>query len=84
MTAVSFGPNKNPMAAGSCARPGVAGVFTETGGTWQSAGLVLPGKDTVQVLGVAATAGGNVALVTAGNSRYAAWWNGTRWTVFRP
>ena len=84
VTAVSFGPNKNPMAAGSCARPGVAGVFTETGGTWQSAGLVLPGKDTVQVLGLAATAGGNVALVTAGNSRYAAWWNGTRWTVSGP
>ena len=41
--AVSFGLGKNPMAAGSCARPGVAGVFTDTGGTWRSAGLVLPG-----------------------------------------
>ena len=79
--AVSFGPGKNPMAAGSCTRPGVAGVFTDTGGTWRSAGLVLPGKDTVQVLGLAATAGGNVALLAAGNSLLAAWWNGTRWTV---
>ena len=85
VNAVSFGPNKDPMAAGSCARPGVAGVFTDTGGTWRSAGLVLPGKGagigTVQVLGLAATAGGNVALLAAGNSLLAAWWNGTRWTV---
>jgi hypothetical protein len=86
--AVSFGPDKNPMAAGSCVRPGVAGVFTDTGGTWRSAGLALPGqdlaKDTVQVLGLAATAGGNVALLAAGNSLLAAWWNGTRWTVSDP
>ena len=76
------------MAAGSCARPGVAGVFTDTGGTWRSAGLVLPGKGagigTVQVLGLAATAGGNVALLATGNSLLAAWWNGTRWTVSDP
>ena len=72
------------MAAGSCARPGVAGVFTDADGTWRSAGLTLPGKDTVQVLGLAATAGGNVALLSAGNSLFAAWWNGTRWTVSEP
>ena len=86
--AVSFGPDNDPMAAGSCARPGVAGVFTDTGGTWRSAGLVLPGKglgkDTVQVLGLAATTGGNVALLATGNSLLAAWWNGTRWTVSDP
>jgi len=92
VVAVSFGPNKDPMAAGSCARPGVAGVFTDTGGTWRSAGLVLPGKGlgkdpengTVQVLGLGATADGNVALLTTGNSLLAAWWNGTRWTVSDP
>ncbi len=84
VNAVSFGPSKNPMAAGSCARPGVAGVFTDTGGTWQSAGLVLPVKGAVQVLGLAATAGGNVALLAAGNSVFAAWWNGARWTVSAP
>jgi hypothetical protein len=84
VSAVSFGPNKNPMAAGSCARPGVAGVFTDTGGTWQSAGLVLPGKGAVQVLGLAATAGGNVALLAAGSSVLAAWWNGARWTISAP
>ena len=84
VTAVSFGPNKDPMAAGSCARPGVAGVFTDAGGTWRSAGLTLPGRGRVQVLGLAATAGGNAALLQAGNSLLAAWWDGTRWTVSAP
>ena len=36
------------------------------------------------MLGLAATAGGNVALLAAGNSLLAAWWNGTRWTVSDP
>ena len=84
VNAVSFGPGNNPMVAGSCARPGVAGVFTDSGGTWRSAGLVLAEKGPVQVLGLAATAGGNVALLAAGNSLLAAWWNGTRWTVSDP
>ena len=42
------------------------------------------GDSTVQVLGLAATAGGNVALLATGNSLLAAWWNGTRWTVSAP
>jgi hypothetical protein len=37
VNAVSFGAHENPMAAGSCVRPGVAGVFTDAGGTWRSA-----------------------------------------------
>ena len=92
VTAVSFGPDKNPMAAGSCGRPGAAGIFTDAGGTWRSAGLALPGRGPgkdpeigpVRVLGLTATAGGNVALLAAGNSLFAAWWNGTRWTVSDP
>jgi hypothetical protein len=81
--AVSFGPNENPVAAGSCVRPDVAGVFTDDGGTWRSAGLVLPGRDPVQVLGLARGSGGTVALL-AGNGLFAAWWTGTRWTVSDP
>ncbi len=88
VNAVSFGPNNHPMAAGSCTRPGVAGIFTDAGGTWRSAGLVLPGEgqgnDFVRVLGLAATAGGDVALLATGDSVRAAWWNGTRWTVSAP
>jgi len=87
LDAVSFGPDKTPMTAGSCERPGVAGVFTDTSGTWQSAGLALPAAyrgDQVQVLGLAATSGGNVALLLAGDSLLAAWSNGTDWTVSAP
>jgi hypothetical protein len=88
MTAVSFGPDQNPIAAGSCVRPGAAGVFTDAGGTWRSAGLTLPtggpGMGTVRVLGLTAIPGGNAALLTTGDSLLAAWWDGTRWTVSAP
>jgi hypothetical protein len=87
LSAVSFGPNNAPMTAGSCARPGVAGVFTDTGGTWRSAGLVQPagfGGARVQVLGLASAASGHVVLLRAGNSAFAAWPDGTRWTMSAP
>ena len=87
VNAVSFGPNNVPMAAGSCARRGVAGVFADRGGAWQAAGPVLPagfGGDQVQVLGLARAAGGNAALLLAGTSLVAAWSDGGRWTVSAP
>ncbi len=87
VNAVAFGPNNVPIAAGSCARRGVAGVFTDTGGAWQAAGPVLPagfGGDQVQVLGLAATTGGNAALLLAGSDLLAAWSAGGRWTVSGP
>jgi len=85
--AVSFGQNEMPVAAGSCVRRGVAGVFTEVGGTWRSAGLELPaafGRDQVQVLGLAGAAAGSTVLMAAGNSLLAAWPDGARWTVSDP
>jgi hypothetical protein len=92
VNAVSFGPHNAPMAAGSCARRGVAGVFADTGGTWRAAGPALPagfGADQVQVLGLASTVladkgGGNVALLLSGPDLLAAWSNGTQWTVSGP
>jgi hypothetical protein len=92
VNAVSFGPNNVPMAAGSCVRRGVAGVFADRGGAWQAAGPVLPagfGGDQVQVLGLARTvlantASGNAALLVAGTSLLAAWSDGARWTVSAP
>ena len=39
VTAVSFSPDENPIAAEGCTRPGVARVFTGAGGTWRPAGL---------------------------------------------
>jgi hypothetical protein len=87
VNAVSFGQNNVPIAAGSCERRGVAGVFADRGGAWQAAGPVLPagfGGDQVQVLGLARTAGGNAALLVAGTSLLAAWSDGGRWTVSAP
>jgi hypothetical protein len=87
VNAVTFGPNNVPMAAGSCVRRGVAGIFADTGGTWQAAGPTLPGGsggDQVQVLGLAATAGGNAALLLAGSDLMAAWSAAGRWTVSAP
>ncbi len=87
VNAVSFGINNSPMAAGSCVRRGVAGVFADTGGAWQAAGPALPagfGGDQVQVLGLGRTPGGNAALLLAGNDLLAAWSDGGRWTVSEP
>jgi hypothetical protein len=61
-----------------------AAVFTDAGGTWRSAGLALPAGGRVRVLGLTSLAGGNMALLAAGNNQYAAWWDGTRWTVSAP
>jgi hypothetical protein len=87
VNAVTFGQNNVPLAAGSCVRRGVAGVFADRGGAWQAAGPVLPagfGGDQVQVLGLAQTASGNAALLLAGTSLLAAWSDGGRWTVSAP
>jgi putative membrane protein len=87
VNAVSFGPNNVPMAAGSCVRRDVAGVFADTGGTWRAAGPALPagfGGDQVQVLGLARTAGGDAALLLAGSDLLAAWSDGASWTVSGP
>jgi hypothetical protein len=83
VNAVSFGPDNVPMAAGSCVRRGVAGVFADTGGAWQAAGPALPGfgGDQVQVLGLTRTGDGNAALLLAGSDLLAAWSDGGRWTV---
>jgi hypothetical protein len=87
LNAVSFGHKDIPMAAGSCLRRGVAGVFADSGGTWQAAGPALPagfGGDQVQVLGLAQMPGGDTALLLAGKDLVAAWRDGTGWTVSAP
>ncbi len=85
LNAVSFGPNKtDPVVAGSCERAGVAGVFADNGGTWRAAGPAVPGSwagRQVQVLGLGSTAGGNVALLLAGNELIAAWSTGSGWST---
>jgi len=87
VNAVSFGLNETPMAAGSCVRRGVAGIFADSGGAWQAAGPALPaglGGDQVQVLGLAGTPRGTVALLLAGTHLVAAWSGAAGWTVSAP
>jgi hypothetical protein len=87
LNAVTFGINSVPIAAGSCVRRGVVGVFADTNGAWQAAGLSLPagfGGDQVQVLGLARTARGDVALLRAGGDLLASWSDGTSWTIAAP
>jgi hypothetical protein len=87
VNAVSFGPNDTPIAAGSCLRRGMAGIFADSGGVWQAIGPTLPAgfaKDQVQVLGLERTSGGDAALLLAGTDLLAAWRDGTRWTVSAP
>jgi len=87
VNAVSFGLDDTPMAAGSCLRRGVAGVFADSGGTWQAAGPGLPaafGGDQVQVLGMASAPGGTAVLMTAGTALLAAWSGASGWTVSAP
>ena len=86
VNAVPFGPDNVPMAAGSCARRGVAGVSLRpavlAGGRAGAARGF--GGDQVQVLGLAAACqhrGGNAALLPAGTDLLAAWSGGGRWTV---
>jgi hypothetical protein len=81
--AVSFGINGLKVVAGTCARRGVAGVFTDTNGAWQANGPELPmayAGDQVRVLRLS----GTTALLAAGPDLLAAWWDGQRWTVSAP
>lgn len=78
--AMSFWPDGKKVVAGSCARRGVAGVFTEGNGTWQADGPALPVAGQVRVLRLS----GSTALLTAGGSLFAAWYGAGQWTVSGP
>ena len=82
LTAVSLTASGTPLAAASCARAGVAGIFVESGGGWRSAGLDagsgLAGQPirvlrltqfsagTAGAAAAAQPAAGNMALLQAG------------------
>jgi hypothetical protein len=93
LTAVSLTAAGTPLVGASCARPGVAGIFTPAGAGWQAAGPALSGtlaSQPVKVLRL--TAGddaGTMALLQSGTgdeaSLLAAWTaDGTHWTVSPP
>jgi hypothetical protein len=69
LTAAAFSPSGAPLLAGSCARPGTAGVFAYAGGTWHPAGPALPAsyaRQKVTVLRLTTTSGTTMALLAAG------------------
>lgn len=91
LTAAAFGTAGTPMLAASCSRPGVAGIFTDSGGRWDAAGPAVPAalaREDIEVLRLAAVDTGLVALLRAGTgpaaSVVAAWYDGGKWTVSAP
>jgi hypothetical protein len=86
LTAAAFSGGR-PLVAASCGRPGVAGIFADTAGTWRAAGPPVSGG-TVDVLALAASGSGLVALLRAATGTSAsiigAWYGGGRWTLSSP
>lgn len=59
----------DPVVGGACSSPGVVGVFTEQGGSWQRSGPRLPGaaaSEPTSVLRLENGTGGTVGLLAAG------------------
>ncbi len=86
LTAVAYTPSGTPLAAASCARPGIAGIFARVAGSWQASGPTVPGGQAVRVARLSQTPVGDTALLqegaSGGASLLAAWTgNGTQWTV---
>ena len=92
LTAVAFSPAGSPLVAGQCARPGVAGIFLDAGGTWQAAGPALPAAlagERAAVIRLTRGGRGLTALLQAGTGRsaalIAAWSStGSHWTLSPP
>ena len=98
LTSAAFSPSGVPLLAGSCARPGMAGIFAYAGATWHPAGPALPAsyaRERVTVLRLTTTAGTTTAgtttaLLAAGSgttARLLAAWStggGTHWALSPP
>ncbi len=90
LTAVAYTSAGTPLLAGTCTRPGVVGIFAETGHQWQAAGPALPGQlahQTVTVLQLGTVDNQTTALLALGTGAHAslvtAWLtaSGTSWTT---
>jgi hypothetical protein len=58
LTAAGWTPTGSPLVAASCAKPGVAGMFTLAAGSWREVGPPLPASllhDAVDIIGFATT-----------------------------
>ena len=70
LTAVSWSPAGAPLVAGDCSKPGAAGIFTLSSGTWRATGPILAGpaaRTGADVIGLATTDGQTTAVVTVGS-----------------
>lgn len=90
ITAAAFSPSGQPMLAAGCHRPGTAGIFSYTGGSWRLAGPALPAgyaHQPITVLRLTTTGATTTALLAAGNApaaRLLAAWStdgGMHWTL---
>jgi hypothetical protein len=90
LTAVAYTPSAVPLLAGTCSRPGAAGIFADAGRTWQATGPAIPAalsRQPITVLRLTQTANQIVALLAAGSGRaasvLAAWSadNGRHWAL---
>jgi hypothetical protein len=92
LTAGTFTPAGAPLLAGTCDRPGTAGLFARANGTWQAAGPQLPAataREQISIRSLTRTTTGDLALLTAGTGKartfYAAQSGRTgTWTVSPP
>jgi hypothetical protein len=90
LTAVAWSPAGAAMVAGDCSRPGAAGIFTLSSGTWRAVGphvaaaTVRSGAD---VIGLATMGGDTTAVLAVGSGAtatvFAAWSadGGAHWTL---
>jgi hypothetical protein len=85
LTAVGSAPGGTPLVGGACGRPGVAGIFSYSGGTWRQAGPTLPATladENIRVLRLTTVGQTVTALLQAGTgasaSLVAAWAPGGR------
>jgi hypothetical protein len=93
LTGAAFSPSGVPLLAGSCARPGTAGVFAYAGGTWHPAGPALPAsyaRQKVTVLRLTTASGTTMALLAAGTGSAArllaasSTGSGAHWALSQP
>ncbi|MGP0027414.1 MAG: hypothetical protein ACLPKE_29270 [Streptosporangiaceae bacterium] len=90
LTAAAYTPSGTPLLAGTCGRPGTAGIFRDAGGAWHQAGPAWPAAlagRTVQVVRLTRIGTQDVALLEAGGppgaSLLAAWTSdgGQHWAL---
>jgi hypothetical protein len=90
LSAVAWTSTGEPLVAGDCSKPGVAGIFTESSGTWQAAGPPLSGsaaRTGTDVIGLATADGRTTAILAVDSgtaSAVLAAWSadgGAHWTL---